>query len=150
LDKIWKLESNRGDPRYMRSGAGALGHFGFMPDTIKEYGGFDPMNLDQSAEASARKFADLKKRYGGNMALAAAAYNVGDGNLNSYRLGKRDLPGETQKYTETMTGVKFPTSLKTEIHVHGVQDPQVVADIISQRQLDIQSDIVRNMSANIE
>lgn len=82
LDRAWKRESNRGDPRFMRSPAGAEGHFGFMPPTAKQYGVKDPNDFSQAAAGAAKYFADLLKKYGGDEKFAAAAYNWGPGNLD--------------------------------------------------------------------
>lgn len=94
LDRIWSAESSRGVN--MLSPAGAQGHFGFMPKTAREYGLSDPNNFDQSSDAAARKMRDLLKQYGGDLQMATAAYNFGQGNLASTGLG--GVPKETRDY----------------------------------------------------
>lgn len=96
LDAYYAQESSRG--RRLNSPAGAAGPFQFMPGTAKEYGlqGEDVYDLDKSAAAAARKIAGLLKRYKGNMSLAAAAYNAGEGNVAKY--GGIPPFAETQNY----------------------------------------------------
>lgn len=94
LDKVWNQESGRG--KNMLSKAGAQGHFQFMPATAREYGLKDPNDFDQSADAAARKFRDLLKQYGGDLQMATAAYNFGQGNLS--KTGLAGVPKETRDY----------------------------------------------------
>lgn len=100
LDRVWSAESSRGVN--MVSPAGALGHFGFMPKTAKEYGLADPNDFNQSSDAAARKMRDLLKQYGGDMQMAAAAYNFGQGNLA--RTGFGGIPLETRNYVAKVAG----------------------------------------------
>jgi hypothetical protein len=59
LDGVWDVESRRG--ANMRSPAGALGDFQFMPATAKQYGLANPMDFNQSAPVAAHMYADLSK-----------------------------------------------------------------------------------------
>ena len=99
LDSVWSAESARG--KNMRSPAGAMGHFQFMPATAKEYGLSDPSDLVQSATAAARKFSDLKKAYKGDTPKMLAAYNWGNGNLD--RQGLDRAPAETRNYIKKVS-----------------------------------------------
>ena len=99
LDAVWNQESSRG--QNMLSPAGAQGHFGFMPDTAKAYGVNNPMDFNQSSDASARMFRDLLKQYGGDTAKALAAYNWGSGNLA--KKGLDAAPAETRNYVRDVT-----------------------------------------------
>ena len=94
LDSVWSAESARG--KYMRSPAGAQGHFQFMPPTAQQYGVKDPYNLEQSAQGAARMFGDLSRKYNGDIPRMLAAYNWGQGNLD--RKGLNNAPAETQQY----------------------------------------------------
>lgn len=94
LDRIWSTESGRG--KNMLSKAGAMGHFQFMPATAREYGLANPYDFDQSSDAAARKMRDLLKQYGGDLQMATAAYNFGQGNLA--RTGLSGVPKETRDY----------------------------------------------------
>ncbi|MFV3377326.1 transglycosylase SLT domain-containing protein [Pseudomonas sp. NY11226] len=99
LDAIWKQESSRG--RNMVSPAGAEGHFGFMPETSKAYHLANPMDFNQSSDASARMFRDLLKQYNGDTTKALAAYNWGSGNLA--KKGLDAAPAETRNYIRDVT-----------------------------------------------
>jgi hypothetical protein len=100
LDSVWSAESGRG--KNMRSPAGAMGHFQFMPGTASEYGLSNPDNFDQSADAAARYYRDLIARYGGDVNKAVAAYNWGMGNVD--RKGMGAMPSETQGYLAKVLG----------------------------------------------
>lgn len=103
LDTIWNTESGRG--KNMRSGAGAMGHFQFMPATAKEYGLQNPDDFNESSDAAARKLRDLLKMYKGDVGQAAAAYNWGQGNLNNK--GMANAPAETRNYvSKVLAGVR--------------------------------------------
>lgn len=96
LDSVWETESARG--KNMLSPAGAMGHFQFMPKTAAEFNLKDPYDLNQSADAAARKLEGLLKQYNGNVSMAAAAYNWGQGNLD--RQGMKNAPAETKDYVD--------------------------------------------------
>lgn len=139
LDKVWKRESNRGDPRFMISAAGAKGHFGFMDKTAAAYGVTDPNNFDQAAEGSAKMWRDLLKQYNGDVRLAAAGYNWGSGNMGKYGLGA--TPKETRDYQDYMAG---PTIHQTNnINVTGVSDPAKAAHEIQKAQQISNADMQR-------
>jgi hypothetical protein len=100
LDAVWAQESGRG--KHMRSGAGAKGHFQFMPATAKRYGLANPDDFAPSAHAAARMYADLLGRYNGNLTKALAGYNWGSGNVS--RKGIENMPKETRNYVASVTG----------------------------------------------
>lgn len=79
LDAVWSQESGRGSNKGP-SRAGAQGDFQFMPGTAKQYG-VDVSDFKSSASGAAHMYRDLLKQYGGNLAMALAAYNNGSGNL---------------------------------------------------------------------
>lgn len=78
------------------SHAGAMGLMQLMPGTAAELGVVDPFDPEQSARAGARHLRRLWKRYGGDRARVAAAYNAGPGWVS--RRGPLTLPGETKRY----------------------------------------------------
>ncbi len=90
----------------MRSPAGALGHFQFMPGTWATYGGGgSPFDLGQSAMAASRYMSKLLTEFGGNIAMALAGYNWGEGNVERDRrrwgsAWREHLPNETKGYLE--------------------------------------------------
>jgi len=102
LNATYQKESGGG--KYLFSKAGALGPFQFMPDTAKDLGleGDDVFDLDLSAEAAARYYKMLLKRYNGDVAKAAAAYNYGLGNID--KKGLSNLPAETRDYIPSILG----------------------------------------------
>lgn len=103
IDSDYAAESGRG--KYLHSPAGAEGPFQFMPRTAAEYGLKDPDNLEDSADAFARKIRHLIDYYHGNMVKAVAAYNWGEGNLD--RKGLVNAPLETQIYIRKVLGADY-------------------------------------------
>lgn len=95
------------------SSAGACGPFQLMPATAAHYKVANPNDPKQAAEGAASHLEFLMKRYNGDVKLAAAAYNWGHGNLDSYlKDGKwkdsagrtrTDIPEETVKYVAKVT-----------------------------------------------
>ncbi|MEM1130280.1 MAG: lytic transglycosylase domain-containing protein [Pseudomonadota bacterium] len=90
------------DP-YAISPAGALGIAQFMPGTAKLRGLVDPFNPAEALRASADYLAELRKAYG-NLGLAAAAYNGGEGRIDRYVAKGSRLPQETRTYVYKITG----------------------------------------------
>jgi hypothetical protein len=110
LNSIYQLESGGG--RNMGpSRSGALGPFQFMPATAQWLGLQDPMDTASSANAAARFMEYLLNRFSGDLEMAAASYNWGEGNVRRQvqRLGPRwreGLPEETRNYiNRLMTGL---------------------------------------------
>lgn len=100
LDSVWNAESGRGVN--MNSTAGAQGHFQFMPETAKEYGLKNPYDFSESADAAARYYKVLLKRYNGDVDKAVAAYNWGMGNVENKGMG--NAPKETRDYLSKVKG----------------------------------------------
>jgi hypothetical protein len=166
LDSDWAAESNRGDPNWMTSPKGARGHFGFMPDTAKEYGLSNPDDLAESAQAAARKFANLMKHYSGDLARAVAGYNWGEGNLDK-DIAKHGadwlshVPQETFDYVNRVTGGVGGPKLGAgapgggspvtitqsyDFHITGTSDPQGTARAVGSEQRRVNGDLVRNFA----
>jgi len=158
LDRVWHAESGRG--RNMLSKAGARGHFQFMPKTAKEFGLDDPDDFEKSADAAARKYAGLLKQYGGDIGLAAAAYNFGQGNLD--KAAKRAgvgvselplgvLPQETQGYVAKTTGGAATSLNQTNnITITGVQQPEEASRMVADAMAVSNKDIVRQMTTRVQ
>ena len=141
LARVWKTESQEGNPKFMRSGAGAKGHFQFMDKTAKQYGVTDPDDFDQSSAGAAKMMADLSRKYGGDAQKMAAAYNWGQGNLDRYGLGA--APAETRDYV----GKVAPQINQTNnITVTGSSDPQQTARAIGEQQRVVNADLTRNFT----
>jgi hypothetical protein len=107
LDAVRHVESNDGDPRFLRSNKGARGPYQFLPATAKELG-VDPTDGDESDDrmGAYRMLSRLQNRFG-SLELALAAYNWGEGNLAQAikRAGSSDwevvrdfVPKETFRY----------------------------------------------------
>lgn len=67
---------------------GARGLMQFMPETATRYGLTDPHDPRAAIDAAARYLRDLLKKFGGRVDLAVAAYNAGEGAVESFVTGK--------------------------------------------------------------
>ena len=75
-----------------------------MPQTAAMRGlvnAFEPL---QALRESASYLRELRTTFGGNLGLAAAAYNAGPDQVEAWRGGRRPLPFETQAYVRIVTG----------------------------------------------
>lgn len=81
------------------SPAGAIGISQFMPATARGFG-IDPHDPVQSIEGQARYMHNLLMHYNGDVRLALAAYNAGEGAVDRYH----GVPpySETQHYIQTI------------------------------------------------
>ncbi len=131
------------DPRILRSvcfiesryrvGAvspkGALGPMQFMPETAARYGLKDPRDPRAAIDAAARYLHDLLVRFGGRVDLALAAYNSGEGTVESFRTGRplmlptgkvvnarRLVTGGIPPYPETENYVRSAMTLMSATH----------------------------------
>jgi soluble lytic murein transglycosylase-like protein len=85
-----------------KSGVGAEGLMQLMPDTAKRFGCTDANDEQQNVEAGTKYLRSLLKRFDGDVTLALAGYNAGEGNVDKYK-GVPPFP-ETQKYVRNITG----------------------------------------------
>jgi soluble lytic murein transglycosylase-like protein len=60
----------------------------FMPDTAKRFGVRNPHDPQQAIDAAARYLRDLLMKFGGRLDLALAAYNAGEGTVQSFQTGR--------------------------------------------------------------
>jgi soluble lytic murein transglycosylase-like protein len=67
---------------------GARGPMQFMPDTAKRFGVRNPHDPQQAIDAAARYLRDLLMKFGGRLDLALAAYNAGEGTVESFQTGR--------------------------------------------------------------
>jgi len=67
---------------------GALGLMQFMPETAARYGLRNPFDPKAAIDAGARYLRDLLVRFNGRIDLAVAAYNAGEGAVDSFLTGK--------------------------------------------------------------
>ena len=97
---IWK--ESRFDANAV-SYVGAEGIAQFMPATAKARGLADPFDVEQAIPASAKFLAELKAGYG-NLGLASAAYNAGEGRVSRWLASGGFLPLETESYVLDIMG----------------------------------------------
>ncbi len=89
---------------------GAEGIAQFMPSTAAGLG-IDPWNPVQALNAAANVMAGYNSKYGGNYAMALAAYNGGSGTVQNAinNCGSANwmncLPGETRNYIRVIMGI---------------------------------------------
>ncbi|MEA2934501.1 MAG: hypothetical protein QOD74_1147 [Variibacter sp.] len=107
---IW--QESRFNPTAV-SRAGAQGVAQFMPATAAERG-IDPLDPAQALPASAQFLSELRKQFGGNLGLAAAAYNAGARRIQKWVSKRGRLPKETRHYVSTITGVAPERWLKAK------------------------------------
>jgi len=67
---------------------GARGPMQFMPDTAARYGLINPHDPKAAIDAAAQYLRDLLQKFGGRIDLALAAYNSGEGAVESFRTGR--------------------------------------------------------------
>ncbi|WDS36020.1 transglycosylase SLT domain-containing protein [Pseudoxanthomonas sp.] len=80
------------------SHAGAMGLMQLMPATARRFGVADAYDAAQNIRGGVQYLAFLLKRYQGNLTLAAAGYNAGEGAVD--RNGGVPPYAETQRYVQ--------------------------------------------------
>jgi len=98
---IW--QESRFNPSAV-SPKGAQGIAQFMPATAAQRGLANPFEPAEALRESASYLRELRATFGGNLGLAAAAYNAGPGRIEGWVAGHRTLPSETQAYVRIVTG----------------------------------------------
>ncbi|MEO6226950.1 MAG: lytic transglycosylase domain-containing protein [Thermomonas sp.] len=80
------------------SRVGAQGLMQLMPATARRFGVSDSFNAGQNISGGVKYLAWLLKRFNGNLSLAAAGYNAGEGAVDKYK----GVPpySETQRYVQ--------------------------------------------------
>jgi soluble lytic murein transglycosylase-like protein len=84
------------------SHVGAQGLMQLMPATAKRFNCADANDAESNVEAGTKYLRWLLKRFDGDVTLALAAYNAGEGNVDKYE----GVPpfDETQNYVRIITG----------------------------------------------
>lgn len=101
LAALVEVESG-GNPK-AKSPKGALGLAQLMPRTAEALGVVDPTDPAQNLDGAARHLSTLLTKYRGNVSLALAAYNAGEGAVDSVK-GVPNYP-ETVKYLQKIAAV---------------------------------------------
>ena len=70
--------------RLAQSHAGAQGYMQLIPATAKRFGCSDPHDPEENIEAGTKYLSWLLKRFEGNVQLALAGYNAGEGAVDKY------------------------------------------------------------------
>jgi soluble lytic murein transglycosylase-like protein len=85
-----------------KSGAGAQGLMQMIPATARRFGCQDIYNSEENVNAGTRYLRYLLERFNGNVGLALAGYNAGEGAVDKYN----GVPpyNETQNYVRIITG----------------------------------------------
>jgi len=96
------------------SGAGAEGIAQFMPETGRLQGLKNPYDPAEELFRSARYLDGLRHKFG-NLGLAAAAYNGGEGAAARFIAGTGYLAAETLDYVQTVTGVPVTQWLARDV-----------------------------------
>ena len=102
-----------------RSHAGAQGLMQLMPATAKRFGCDDPDDPQSNIEAGTKYLGWLLKRFSGNVELALAGYNAGEGAVDKYN----GVP----PYNETRNYVKIISQRYGKTYL-AVQSPQYQVD----------------------
>ncbi len=82
------------------SPCGAQGLMQLMPETAKDLGVKDSLNIEQNIDGGSRYLRQMLDQFGGDTKLALAAYNAGPSNVQKYG----DVPPfeETQNYVRSV------------------------------------------------
>ena len=114
---IWQESKYRADAR---SHAGAQGLMQLMPATAKRFGCDDPNDPVSNIKAGTKYLGWLLKRFSGNVELALAGYNAGEGSVDKYD----GIP----PYTETQNYVKIISQRYGKTY-HPVLSPAEAAEV---------------------
>jgi soluble lytic murein transglycosylase-like protein len=100
---VIETESNWNPRAYSHKGAGGL--MQLIPTTAQRFGANDVFNPQQNIDAGVRYLKTLLERYNGNLDLALAAYNAGEGAVDR----AHGIPAfrETRNYVQKVQDAYF-------------------------------------------
>jgi soluble lytic murein transglycosylase-like protein len=100
---VIETESNWNPRAYSHKGAGGL--MQLIPTTAQRYGAYDVFNPQQNIDAGVKHLKWLLERYNGNLDLALAAYNAGEGAVDR----AHGVPAyrETRNYVQKVQNAYF-------------------------------------------
>jgi soluble lytic murein transglycosylase-like protein len=112
VDALVRVESDY-DPQAV-SRRGAMGLMQLMPETARRLSVEDPFDPEDNVRGGTRELSRLVERYAGNLQLALAAYNAGEGAVAQYK----GVPpySETRSYVARILSLYTgrPYSLQTD------------------------------------
>ena len=100
---VIQTESNWNPKAYSHKGAGGL--MQLIPTTAQRYGAYDVFDPQQNIDAGVKYLRTLLERYNGNLELALAAYNAGEGAVDRVH----GIPSfrETRSYVQRVQDAYF-------------------------------------------
>jgi hypothetical protein len=100
---VIETESNWNPKAWSHKGAGGL--MQLIPTTAQRYGAYDVFNPQQNVDAGVKHLKWLLERYNGNLDLALAAYNAGEGAVDR----AHGVPAyrETRDYVQKVQNAYF-------------------------------------------
>jgi len=100
---VIQTESNWNTSAFSRKGA--MGLMQLIPTTAQRFGARDAFNPKQNVDAGVRYLSTLLERYNGNLDLALAAYNAGEGAVDR----AHGIPAfrETRNYVQRVQEAYF-------------------------------------------
>jgi soluble lytic murein transglycosylase-like protein len=100
---VIETESNWNPRAYSHKGAGGL--MQLIPTTAQRFGAYDVFNPQQNVDAGVKYLRTLLERYHGNLDLALAAYNAGEGAVER----AHGIPAfrETRSYIQKVQNAYF-------------------------------------------
>lgn len=113
---------------HARSHVGAQGLMQLMPATARRFGCKDPNDVAENIAAGTKYLSWLLKRFEGNVELALAGYNAGEGSVDKYN----GVPPfrETQNYVHQIT-----SRYGTTQHPILTQEAKLALNVTSQQSI---------------